>query len=307
MTEVAANEDTAGANTSVDNSATANIDSDTNTRAGVAPDDTDHADSQADMPMTEVAANEDTAGANTSVDNSATANIDSDTNTRAGVAPDDTGHPGAQADTPLTDAGANADVDAEVDAESDDSRSSFEPPPAALLYRATGDGRRNFRPVAVKGQKSWNALKQVKSASLGTWDIKLYDIVTVCQGRSEGYAKVTDLRDLKDGRFMVVYTWLYTREEISEEYTGNNGVSLHLQENLEQRWPETAEFGYMLSSNRTVTLWDTAICRAPEEVASRICDSFVYLTTPSKNITRNRWIYSVKDPRVRWLANILSK
>ncbi|KAL4755669.1 uncharacterized protein BDW70DRAFT_146130 [Aspergillus foveolatus] len=202
---------------------------------------------------------------------------------------------------------ADSSADVETDAESDNS-SRYEAPLALLLYRDSGLGWCDIRPTAVKGQKPWSELEQVQCASLETWEVRLYDIVTVCvQGLSEGYAKVTDLRDLEDGRFMVVYTWLYTRAEILEEYTGPNGVPPRLQENLDRNWPADSEFNYMLSSNRTVTLWDTALRRAPEHVASKICDGFVYVTTTKKKIRPARWIYSVKEPKVKWLADILSK
>jgi hypothetical protein len=272
------------AGTSADTSADASADAELG--------NTDPADTQADTPMAGTGAD---ANANTALDN---------------VDPG-----GAQADSPMTNVGVNSDmdvhdtpqpgVDVEVYAESDDS-SSFEAPPALLLYRVSGDGWRNFHPIAEKGQKPWNVLNQVRHASLETWEVHLCDIVTVClETPSRGYAKVTDLRKLEDGRFMVVYTWLYTRKEILEEYTGKDGVPPHLQENLDQNWPADSEFNYMLSSNRTVTLWDTALCRAPESVTSKICDSFVYVTTPSRKVRPGRWIYSVRDAKVKWLENIL--
>jgi hypothetical protein len=53
---------------------------------------------------------------------------------------------------------------------------------------------------------------------------------------------------------MVVYTWLYTREEIRAKFEINNTMPDLLQKNLDRRWPVDATFYFMLSTNHTVTL-----------------------------------------------------
>lgn len=175
-------------------------------------------------------------------------------------------------------------------------------PPAQVLYHVRREGIRDFCPTPVEGAKPWKDLVRVQHASLETWAVRLGDIVAVCQGaESEGYAKVSDLRSLGDGRYMVVYTWLYTREEIMAEFQIDNGLPEHLRKNLEKRWPEDAHYHYMFSTNRTVTLWDTAISPASEAVVSRVCYSSVYSTTPS-----TRWIWSVENPRFHWMKKILN-
>jgi hypothetical protein len=187
------------------------------------------------------------------------------------------------------------------DSESSTGSLVFAPPLAQVLYYVKREGLRDFSPTPIEGGKPWKCLEMVVSAPLGRWSVCLGDIVTVCQGkRSEGYAKVSDLRNLNDGRYMVAYTWLYTREEVIAELQTEDGLPERFREHISRRWPINADYRYMFSTNRTVTLWDTAISRAPEEVTSRICYSSIYSTTPS-----TRWIWSVDNPRFRWMKKIL--
>jgi hypothetical protein len=90
------------------------------------------------------------------------------------------------------------------------------------------------------------------------------------------------MRHLEDGRYMVVYTWLYTREEIRAEFEIAGTMPDLLQKNMDERWPADATFHFMLSTNRTVTLWDTAISRAPKDVIESLSHRIIYSTTPSK-------------------------
>ncbi|KAL4883379.1 nucleoside phosphorylase domain-containing protein [Aspergillus karnatakaensis] len=187
------------------------------------------------------------------------------------------------------------------------------PPPARVLYEAEGYGWSRFVPIAVNGAKPWRELEKVDEADVDNdWVLHRGDIVTVCvpgpdlsqnPDDSKAYAKVTDLRAVGDGRYMVVYTWLYTREEIIEDMETGDGDLDACHANLEERWPKDAEYEYMFSTNRTVTLWNTAISLAPEDVQAKICDSYVYITkitAPSE-----RWIEEIGAYRVRWLQRIL--
>jgi hypothetical protein len=178
--------------------------------------------------------------------------------------------------------------------------SSQPPPLAEILYITSGDGGRILSPRPANRAKPWRQLHRVHSAPLDTWDIHLGDIVKVCleEGR-ESYAKISDMRSLEDGRYMVVYTWLYTREEVQEEFETNGIIPEILHKNLEKRWPVDATFQYMLSTNRTVSLWDTAISRAPREVVEALCHSSIYSTTSS---TRSIW--SMNNPRFKWVKEI---
>jgi hypothetical protein len=82
---------------------------------------------------------------------------------------------------------------------SDSESSTPAPPPAQVLYYVKREGVRDFSPTPIEGRKPWKCLTKVVSAPLGRW--------SVCQGeRSEGYAKVSALRSLDDGRCMVAYT-----------------------------------------------------------------------------------------------------
>jgi hypothetical protein len=98
---------------------------------------------------------------------------------------------------------------------------------------------------------------------------------------------------------MVGYTWLYTRAEILADLKTRKGIDQDDLDMLEEEWPTAAPFRYMLSTNRTATLWVTAITHAPDPVASSICDSSIYVTRPSE-----RWIADIDDPEVGWIRSI---
>ncbi|KAL4935581.1 hypothetical protein BDV06DRAFT_228696 [Aspergillus oleicola] len=242
--------------------------------------------------------------------NPGTAGADLEMDVEGEKQPDGTESNAEQAPQPSPPSSDATDTDSEMD---DASLSDFEPPKALVLYQSRGDGWRYFTPIPESGQKPWAELPKVDCAPLetrkGTWNLQLNDIVQVCLDRpGEAYAKVTDMRDLEDGRFMVVYTWLYTKDEILEEYTHDDSVRPSLQKNLNNGWLQdtTRQVHYMLSSNRTVTLWDTALKRAPAEVTNSISDDHVYVTRSRAPRKGNRcWIYSVKDPRVEWLKRLL--
>lgn len=69
---------------------------------------------------------------------------------------------------------------------------------------------------------------------------------------------------------------------------------------LDKMWPLKARYKYMLSTNRTITLWDTAIERAPGSTLESLCYSAIYSTTP-----RSRRIWSVENTRFKWMKRIL--
>ncbi|KAL2845072.1 hypothetical protein BJY01DRAFT_247889 [Aspergillus pseudoustus] len=211
-----------------------------------------------------------------------------------------------------------------------------DPPTAKLLYKEEGEGWSLFSPMALNGARPWNHLMRVQSANLETatskpWKIHVGDIVTVCvpgnmdnpgppiiliedsedepdpnEGEDpdddpKAYAKVADLRCLGDGRYMAVYAWLYTREEIAAELKTRTGGVVEKTDlaMLRKKWPRRATFRYMLSTNRTVTLWNTAITRAPPSVVSSICGSSVYVTRRLE-----RYIADIDDERLEWMRGI---
>jgi hypothetical protein len=175
------------------------------------------------------------------------------------------------------------------------------PPLADVLYLIKRDGVRDINPIAVSGAKPWRTLFRVGSAPLDNWCIHLGDIVTVCVSEErEDIAKVSDIRRLDDGRYVVVYTWVYTREQVAAELETDGVLPERRRKNLDQRWPADAHYRYMMSTNRTITLWDTAISRAPYEVTARLCHSSIYSTTSSE-----RRIWSVENPRIKWARKIL--
>lgn len=172
--------------------------------------------------------------------------------------------------------------------------------PAQELYSVSREGVEAFQPLAMNGAKPWKDLRKVDSAPLGSWTLYRGYIVHVDTGCSSCFAKVSDIRCLADGRYAVVYTWLYTREQVAEELEVDGALSPRSRAHLDRMWPHKDCYDYMLSTNRTITLWDTAISRAPESVVSSICYSAIYSTTPT-----SRRIWNVDNSRFKWMKRIL--
>ncbi|KAF3405659.1 hypothetical protein F1880_010339 [Penicillium rolfsii] len=174
-------------------------------------------------------------------------------------------------------------------------------PPAQILYRVTREGVADLRPAPLGKAGPWESLPSVSSAPLLQWTIHCGDIVIVDIGlRGEDFAKVSDLRRLPDGRYVVVYTWLYQRSEIAQELEINEQLSTHATVHLDTMWPLHAEYKFILSTNRTITIWDTAIGRAAKETTASICQYAIYSTT-----LKSRRIVSVDQPGFQWMREIL--
>ncbi|KAL4936176.1 hypothetical protein BDV06DRAFT_205516 [Aspergillus oleicola] len=204
----------------------------------------------------------------------------------------------------------------------DSSRPQTPPPPSAkVLYEDEGCGGRHSCPTSRSGFPPWNDLHQVKRApledesstspsALKTWKVYLGDIVTVVVEDSQfdsnspisraPYAKVTDLRSVGDGRYMIVYAWLYTRDQVLEEIGRHQKARL---ENINKKWPQDSQYKYILSTNRTVTLWDTVIELAPGDVVRGIHRDIVYVTMDLKK--SYRYISDITKKQVKWMKEIL--
>ena len=172
-------------------------------------------------------------------------------------------------------------------------------PSARVLYIVTMEGR--LRPIPVAGEAAWESLPVVSSAALPRWTLNRGDIVTVDIGqKGQGYAKVSDLRRLSDGRYVVVYAWLYARSQIVRKMEIDADLPAQAQVNIDTMWPPNAAHELMLSTNRTITMWDTAIARAPRIITESICLYAIYNTT-----TLSRQIVGVDHPRFQWMREIL--
>lgn len=172
--------------------------------------------------------------------------------------------------------------------------------PAQKLYIVSREGVENFQPLPINGARPWKCLRRVNLAPLGSWTLRRGDFVNVDTGHSVAPAKVSDVRWLDDGRFVVVYCWLYTREEILDELHVDGAIPSSALANLNQMWPPHVPYKYMLSTNRTITLWDTAIDRALQKVSFGLCYSAIYSTTPT-----SRRIWSIENKRFQWMKKIL--
>lgn len=174
-------------------------------------------------------------------------------------------------------------------------------PPAQILYHLPTEGVKLFRPIPVDNAIPWEHLSIVASALLGTWTIKCGEIVNVDLGqRGQNYAKVSDLRRLNDGRYIIVYMWLYTRYEIAQELQVNGKMSPNAETHINKMWPADSRNQYILSTNRTITLWDTAIEKAPAVIVNSLCQDAFYSTT-----SKSRRIVEVGNPRYKWMKKEL--
>ncbi|KAJ5799034.1 uncharacterized protein N7503_006539 [Penicillium pulvis] len=175
-------------------------------------------------------------------------------------------------------------------------------PSAQILYRITGDGAAQLRPMPVGRAAAWESLSVVSSAHLPRWKVHRGDIVIVDIGlRGTDVAKVSDLRRLSDGRYIIVYAWLHTRNEITRELEVDSKLPAHALVHLDSMWPPNAAHKLMLSTNRTITIWDTAIAKAPKKIRTSICQYAIYNTTPL-----SRRIVSVNRPKFEWVRAILT-
>lgn len=188
---------------------------------------------------------------------------------------------------------------------SPDLRSQHSPPPEVILYKVRQHGSEfmDITPVD-KSVKPWKELPCVNAADLGEWTVRAGDIVTVhlhADADTGEYAKVSEIRRYDNNRYVVIYTWLYTREEVEAELQTDDGfMPKQSQRYLDRKWPSDACYEYMFSTNRTVSIWDTAICRAPKKITTKICDHSIYQTTPSK-----RRIWSVNNRGFKWMRQII--
>ncbi|KAJ5643564.1 uncharacterized protein N7484_006071 [Penicillium longicatenatum] len=175
-------------------------------------------------------------------------------------------------------------------------------PSAQILYQVTGDGAAQLRPILVDRAAAWESLSVVSSAHLPRWTIHRGDIVIVDIGpKGMDYAKVSDLRRLSDGRYVIVYAWLYTRNEIARQLEVDAKLPAHAPVHLDSMWRPNAEHKMMLSTNRTMMIWDTAIAKAPKKITMSTCQYAIYNTTPL-----SRRIVSVDRPYFQWVRAILT-
>jgi hypothetical protein len=149
--------------------------------------------------------------------------------------------------------------------------------------------------------KPWKNFAKVSSAPLDSWKVQVGDIVAVqLDNGSDDYAKGSDLRCLDDGRFVLVYAWLYNRLDMERKLEIDGAIPHALHQHLDQQWPICADFQYMLSTNRTVALWDIAIRRASNDIYIKLCQTSIYST-----IASSRYIWNVRNPRFAWMRRIL--
>ena len=173
--------------------------------------------------------------------------------------------------------------------------------PAEELYEIETEDVEEFNPKPIDGRTPWDSLPSSGFALLDDLTLNVGDTIFVCvTGREDGLAKVSEIKGLSDGRWLLVLFWYYTRREIEEELKVGCKIPGYHRDHLERLWPSNAQYTYMLSNNRTITMWDTAQRKATPEVMQMISTDSVYITTNSI-----RRIYEKSELDSRWMKDIL--
>ncbi|KAJ9651635.1 hypothetical protein H2201_009268, partial [Coniosporium apollinis] len=173
--------------------------------------------------------------------------------------------------------------------------------PAEELYGFDNRGAEHLNTWPLKHGRAWNSLPAVRSAMHGPLTLHVGDSVFVrCTDSADHLAKIIEMRDLEDGRYMVVFAWYYTRADIKRELKPKRRRSKQLCNSLDRYWPPNAPYEYMLSTDRIITLWDTVQRKAPSDVLNAICADAFYIITGSK-----REVCESSDPRYKWMEKIL--
>jgi hypothetical protein len=169
------------------------------------------------------------------------------------------------------------------------------------FYKIKNPGTKDLRPTPIAGSKPWNSLPSREFATLDDWKVNIGDVVYVrCTGNQDSLAKVSEIRYLGDERYLLVLVWYYTREEIKEELRGSRTISKRRQAHLDAQWPPDTPFSHMLSSNRTINMWDTLRGKASPKVMANLCPNKFYITTKSI-----RKIYKAGHPNYKWMKELL--
>jgi hypothetical protein len=163
------------------------------------------------------------------------------------------------------------------------------------FYKIENSGEKDLRVTQIAGGKPWNSLPWKESATLDDWKFNIGDLVYVrCTGKPDGLAKVSEIRQLGPELTLVVTAWCYTRDGIEQELPEER------QAHLDRYWPRGASFSYMLSSNRTITIWNAIRGKASPEVMAKLCPDKFYVTTNSF-----RKIYKAGNPNYKWMKKLL--
>jgi hypothetical protein len=166
--------------------------------------------------------------------------------------------------------------------------------PEEILYEIKNSGRARLKFKQLAALQPWHSLSSEESVPLDDKTIKVGNVVAVrCARRPDGVAKVTEIRRLDRERHLLLLAWYYTRDEIHRE----SGSSVA----LDMIWPLDAPFTYMLSSNRTIVMWDTLRGTASSEVMQRLCPDMFYITTNS-----TRRIHKTDSHRYKWMQGLLN-
>jgi hypothetical protein len=145
----------------------------------------------------------------------------------------------------------------------------------------------------------------MESTTLEDWKFNIGDPVYVRRtGNSDGLAKVSDIRRLGPKCYLVVLAWYYTRDDIREELRGLRRIPKQRQADLDAQWPPYALFSYMLSSNRTLNIWDTLRGKASPEIMAKLCPDKFYVTTNNPN-SHIRKICKAEYPSYKLMEELL--
>ena len=127
---------------------------------------------------------------------------------------------------------------------------SERPPLAAQeLYTLEWNGGMKDMIIRPVGHEwPWENLIPTRSTSLDNCLISVANLTSFCiTGQNDSLAKISKIRAVGDGRYLVLLAWCYTRQDMQKEFPSRpNFVDSH--------WPSNAQYKYMLSSNWTITM-----------------------------------------------------
>lgn len=186
--------------------------------------------------------------------------------------------------------------------------------PSSFSYRTPGASNSKRKRTRTAATTTLSKIKPENAASNAQCSVRIGDVVCLTQpdGITQRFAKVSELCPFHNDQFAVVCVWLYTREEVAQDSIQHDNCLTSTSsdesswQHLNERWSLKQDRydgdEYILSTKRTIALWDTSIIKcAPDAVATNICQNLIYNTDISE-----RRICDVNDPAWRWMKKILT-
>ena len=127
--------------------------------------------------------------------------------------------------------------------------------PTAELYEIEIEGVEVFNARLINGGRPWDSFPSPGFTMLDDWTLYIGDTIFVCiTGREDGLAKVWEIKELNDGRWLLVLFWYYTRGEVEEELKVGGRIPRNHHDHLNYFWLSNALYTHILSTNHMITM-----------------------------------------------------